>query len=87
MPYYKAEVNLHSITSDEYDSRTLEGDQSIYVPQPNPMFACKPVISPTLALIILWVSCLDFGLHKPLPENRRKGNPVFLMPCLFFGES
>ena len=39
MPYYKAEVmRLHSITSDEYDSRTLEGDRSIYLPQPNPMF-------------------------------------------------
>ena len=25
-------------TSDEYDSRTLEGDRSIYLPQPNPMF-------------------------------------------------
>ena len=39
MPYYKAEVmRLHSITSDEYDSRTLEGDWSIYLPQPNSMF-------------------------------------------------
>ena len=39
MPYYKAKVmRLHSITSDEYDSRTLEGDRSIYLPQPNPMF-------------------------------------------------
>ena len=39
MPYYKAEVmRFHSITSDEYDSRTLEGDRSIYLPQPNPMF-------------------------------------------------
>ena len=28
----------HSITSDEYDSRTLEGVRSIYLPQPNPMF-------------------------------------------------
>ena len=39
MPYYKVEVmHLHSITSDEYESRKLEGDQSIYLPQPNPMF-------------------------------------------------
>jgi hypothetical protein len=39
MPYYKAEVmRLHNITSDEYDRRTLEGDRSIYLPQPNPMF-------------------------------------------------
>ena len=39
MPYYKAEVmRFHNITSDEYDSRTLEGDMSIYLPQPNPKF-------------------------------------------------
>ena len=39
MLYYKAEaMRLHSITSDEYHSRTLEGDRSIYLPQPNPMF-------------------------------------------------
>ena len=39
MPYYRAEVmRLHSITSDEYDSHILEGDRSIYLPQPNPMF-------------------------------------------------
>ena len=39
MPYYKGEVmRLHSITSDEYESSTLEGDRSIYLPQPNPMF-------------------------------------------------
>jgi hypothetical protein len=39
MPYYKAEVmRLHNITSGEYDSRTIEGDRSIYLPQPNPMF-------------------------------------------------
>ncbi len=39
MPYYKAEVmRLHNITSDEYNTRTLEGDRSIYLPQPNPMF-------------------------------------------------
>ena len=31
-------MRLHSITSDEYDSRTLEGVRSIYLPQPNPMF-------------------------------------------------
>ena len=29
---------FHSIASDEYDSRILEGDRSIYLPQPNPMF-------------------------------------------------
>jgi len=40
MPYYKAEVmRLHGITSDEeYNRRTLEGDQSIYLPQPNNKF-------------------------------------------------
>ena len=33
MPYYKAEVmHLHNISDDEYDRRTLEGDQSIYLP-------------------------------------------------------
>lgn len=36
MPYYKAEVmRLHNISDEEYDRRTLEGDQSIYLPQPN----------------------------------------------------
>jgi hypothetical protein len=40
MPYYKEEVmRVHNITSDEeYDRRTLEGDQSIYLPQPNSKF-------------------------------------------------
>ena len=33
MPYYKAEViQYHQISEDEYDRRTLEGDQSIYMP-------------------------------------------------------
>ncbi len=31
-------MRLHSITSDEYDSRTLEGDRSIYLSQPITMF-------------------------------------------------
>jgi hypothetical protein len=37
MPYYKAEVmRLHHITSDEeYNRRVIEGDMSIYLPQPN----------------------------------------------------
>ncbi|MGH9911667.1 MAG: hypothetical protein ACRD4W_04410 [Nitrososphaeraceae archaeon] len=39
MSYYKAEVmRLHNITSDEYNNSTLEGDRSIYLPQPKPMF-------------------------------------------------
>ena len=39
MPYYKTEVmRLHNITDGEYDRRTLEGDQSIYLPQPNNKF-------------------------------------------------
>ena len=40
IPYYKAEVmRFHNITSDEeYSRRVLEGDQSIYLPQPNPRF-------------------------------------------------
>jgi hypothetical protein len=39
MPYYKAEVmQVHNLTSEEYDRRTLEGDQSIYLPQPNKKF-------------------------------------------------
>lgn len=29
----------HNITSDEYDRRTLEGDESIYLTQPNRKFA------------------------------------------------
>ena len=40
MPYYKEEVmRLHNITSDEeYKRRVLEGDESIYLPQPNYRF-------------------------------------------------
>lgn len=39
MPYYKAEVmSVHNLTSEEYDRRVLEGDQSIYLPQPNRKF-------------------------------------------------
>lgn len=39
MPAYKAEVmRFHNIASDEYDRRTLDGDQSIYLPQPNNKF-------------------------------------------------
>ena len=40
MPFYKAEVmRLHNITSDEeYNRRTLEGDESIYLPPNNNKF-------------------------------------------------
>lgn len=39
MPYYKAEVmRLHQFSEEEYNRRTLEGDQSIYLPQPNNKF-------------------------------------------------
>lgn len=39
MPYYKAEVmSVHNLTSEEYDRRTLEADQCIYLPQPNRKF-------------------------------------------------
>ena len=40
MPYYKQEVmQVHNITSDEeYIRRIIEGDESIYLPQPNPHF-------------------------------------------------
>lgn len=40
MPYYKDEVmRVHNITSDEeYKRRILEGDMSIYLPQPNRKF-------------------------------------------------
>lgn len=40
MPYYKSEVmRRHNITSDEeYNRRVLEGDESIYLPQPNNRF-------------------------------------------------
>lgn len=39
MPYYTTEVmRLHNISDEDYDRRTLEGDQSIYLPQPNNKF-------------------------------------------------
>jgi hypothetical protein len=38
MPYYKAYViQYHNISEEEYDRRTLEGDQGIYLP-PNSKF-------------------------------------------------
>jgi hypothetical protein len=40
MPYYKVEVmQVHNIATDEeYARRILEGDESIYLPQPNSKF-------------------------------------------------
>jgi hypothetical protein len=39
LPYYKQEVcRIHNISSEEYDRRTLNADESIYLPQPNPKF-------------------------------------------------
>ena len=40
MPYYKAEVMRHHkiISDEEYNRRVLEGDMSIYLPQPNNKF-------------------------------------------------
>ena len=40
LSYYKEEVmSVHGISSDEeYDRRTLEGDESIYLSQPNRKF-------------------------------------------------
>lgn len=43
MPYYKAEVmSVHNLTSDQYDERTLAGDEGIYLHQPNNKF--KPTL-------------------------------------------
>ncbi len=46
LPYYKAEVmQVHKISEDEYDKRTLEVDELIYIPQQipssNPLHARK----------------------------------------------
>ena len=39
MPYYKLEVmRLHQLSEEEYNRRVLEGDTSIYLPQPNSKF-------------------------------------------------
>ena len=39
LPYYKQEVSsVYNISSEEYDQRTLNADESIYLPQPNPKF-------------------------------------------------
>jgi hypothetical protein len=37
MPYYKDEVMRYRniVTDEEYTRRILEGDESIYLPQPN----------------------------------------------------
>jgi hypothetical protein len=40
MSYYLVEVcRLHQITEDEYKTRVIAEDMSIYLPQPNPKFA------------------------------------------------
>ncbi len=31
-------MRFHQLSDKVYDKRTLEGDQSIYLPQPNPKF-------------------------------------------------
>jgi hypothetical protein len=39
LPYYKQELcSVHNISSEEYDRRTLNADESIYLQQPNPKF-------------------------------------------------
>lgn len=39
MPYYQAEVmSVYGLTSEEYARRTLAGDTSIYLPQPQKKF-------------------------------------------------
>lgn len=39
LPYYKQEVcRVHNISSEEYDRRTLDADESIYLLPPNPKF-------------------------------------------------
>jgi hypothetical protein len=39
MKFYKEEaMHCHNLTSDEYERRTLEGDPTIYLPQPNKRF-------------------------------------------------
>jgi hypothetical protein len=68
MPYYKAEVmSVHGLTSEEYDRRTLEGDQSIYLPQPNRKFA------PTLYMHrIAAVLGLDYQTLQDMISRRDK---------------
>ena len=39
LPIYKKEVmRHHQLSEEEYNRRVVEGDQSIYLPQPNPRF-------------------------------------------------
>ena len=60
MPYYKAEVmQVHNIASDEeYTRRILEGDESIYLPQPNRKFESTLYMQRISA-------CLGPGLSGP----------------------
>jgi hypothetical protein len=40
LPFYKEEVmRVHNLTSDEYDKRTIDGDETIYLEQPHPRFS------------------------------------------------
>ena len=69
MPYYKAEVmQVHSISSEEYDKRTLEGDESIYLPQPNRKF--EPTSYPERVAHVLG---LDYeGLQVKISQGEIK---------------
>ncbi|HZD34383.1 MAG TPA: hypothetical protein VE130_04190 [Nitrososphaeraceae archaeon] len=69
MPYYKAEVmQVHSISSEEYDKRTLEGDESIYLPQPNRKFE-----STSYAQRVAHVLGLDYeGLQLKINQGEIK---------------
>lgn len=69
MPYYKAEVmQVHNISSEEYDKRTLEGDESIYLPQPNRKFE-----STSYAERVAHVLGLDYnGLQVKISQGEIK---------------
>jgi hypothetical protein len=66
LPHYKQEVcRVHNISSEEYDRRTLNADESIYLPQPNPKFE-----STWYSERVAHVLGLD---HKGFQDKVRKG--------------
>lgn len=69
MQYYKAEVmQVHGISSEEYDKRILECDESIYLPQPNRKFE-----STSYAERVAHVLGLDYeGLQVKISQGEIK---------------
>ena len=77
MPYYKAEVmSVHGLTSEEYDRRTLEGDESIYLQQPNKKFEHTLYMHRVAAVLGLdWLTLQDMIARGEIKDRIAGVNP------------